>query len=327
MLARARALPRGRAILIVLAVVAVLAVAVVWWQASKGAPTTAAATATPTASPTLSPTPSPSPTPTPAPTPNPFAARRLTVLVLGTDSNAIRLRRSGRLTDSIIVLSVNAAHTKVSMISFPRDIVDIPLGNGLLWRSKINGISYYRGEPAMKKAISATIKQPIDYYIEVNMPDFGALVNAIGGVDIRVPKAIYDPSVGLSIRAGLHHMNGNLALTYARSRHTTSDWDRAARQQLLLAAIIRKLVDPRTRVDFPALLRSLKSLKTDMPLTSFVGLVQVARAAAAAKIVGKVLSPPQFSFFSGIEAGTGRGYIEEPNLKAIRAYAAKVMAN
>ena len=328
MLARVRAFPRGRAILIGLAVVAVAVVAVVFWQLSRVAPTTAAASPTPSPSPSPSPTASPSPTPTPAPTPNPFASRRLTVLILGSDSNPSRLSRgSGRLTDSIMVVSVNAAHTRVSMISVPRDTVDIPLGNGQIWRSKINAISYYLGESRMKKAIAATIRQPIDYYIEINMVDFGALVNAIGGVDIKVPKTIYDPSIGLYVKAGTRHMNGNLALSYARSRHTTSDWDRAARQQALVVAIIRKMVDPKTKIDFPKLIASMKSMLTDMPLDKFLGLIQVARAASHAKFTNVVLSPPRYSLFAGIEAGTGRGYIEEPNLPAIRAYAASVMGS
>lgn len=318
MSARAWAYPGGRALLFTLSLT-VLAVAC-------SSQTTPTPSPSPTPSATPTPTATPSPTPTPAPTPNPFASRRLTVLILGSDSNPTRLANgSGRLTDSIIVLSVNAAHTKVSMISLPRDMVDIPLGNGQLWRSKINSISYYRGEATMKKAIAATIRQPIDYYVEINMVDFGALVNAIGGVDVKVPKTIIDPSIGLKIYAGTRHMNGNLALSYARSRHTTSDWDRAARQQLLLAAIIRKMVDPATTIDFVKLIASLKSMRTDLPLSQFLGLVQVARAAAKVQYTSKVLAPPQFSLFSGIQAG--RGYIEEPNLPAIRAYAASVMGN
>jgi len=214
-----------------------------------------AVVASPSPTPTVSPSPtaSPTPSPTPKPTPSPLLSKRITILVLGNDSNASRLARGmGKLTDSIIVLSVNAKHTQISMISFPRDIVDIPMDNGSIWSGKINSITYYRGEAAMKRAISATIGQPINYYIEVNMEDFGRLVNAIHGIDVIVPASIYDPSIGFSIRAGRRHLDGNAALSYSRSRHTTSDWDRDARQQLVLAAIVRKLVDPKTKVDIHA---------------------------------------------------------------------------
>jgi LCP family protein required for cell wall assembly len=290
----------------------------------------AQASPTPSPSPTLSPSPtaSPTPSPTPKPTPSPLLSRRITILVLGNDSNPSRLARGmGKLTDSIMVLSVNAKHTQVSMISFPRDMVDIPMGNGSIWSGKINSITYYRGEEAMKHAISATIAQPIDWYIEINMEDFGRLVNAIHGIDVIVPQSIYDPSIGFSIQAGRRHLNGNQALSYARSRHTTSDWDRAARQQLILAAIIRKLVDPKTKIDIPELARGLHNLQTDMPVSDIAAFIQVARASARAKVVRGVLAPPAFAGFTGIEPGTNRGWIQEPNIAAIRTYARSLLTH
>src|SRR5438105_14741239 len=176
----------------------------------------------PSPTPTASPTASPTPSPTPKPTPSPLLSKRITILVLGNDSNPSRLARGmGKLTDSIIVLSVNAKHTQISMISFPRDIVDIPMGNGSILSREINSIAYFRGEAAMKRAISATIGQPINYYIEVNMEDFGRLVNAVHGIDVIVPQTIYDPSIGFYIQAGRRHLNGNQALSYAPTRHTS----------------------------------------------------------------------------------------------------------
>jgi anionic cell wall polymer biosynthesis LytR-Cps2A-Psr (LCP) family protein len=159
------------------------------------------------------------------------------------------------------------------------------------------------------------------------MVDFATIVDAVGGIDVQVPTSIYDPTIGLNVKAGLQHMNGNLALLYSRSRHTTSDWDRAGRQQLVLMALIRKITDPDTKIDFLTLWTSLTSLKTDLPIADFVAFFQLARLAAEAKIVGRVLMPPTFATFWGVEQGTGRGYIQEPNIAAMRAYAASVMGN
>jgi LCP family protein required for cell wall assembly len=325
MLARARALADWRAFSVIIGLIVLL---VACGQLTRqpvhpgATPTTVAAL--PSASPTSTPT--AAPTPTPKPTPNPFLNRRVTLLVLGSDSTPTRLREGqGRLTDSIIVVSVNKAHTQVSMIAFPRDIVDIPMGNGEVWGSKINSISYYRGEEAMKRAISATIRQPIDYYAEVNMIDFPKMIDAIGGVDLVVPHKIIDPSLYFNIGPGMHHMNGAVALKYARSRHTTSDWDRAARQQQLVAAVVRKMVDPKTKLNFLDLLASLRSLRTDLPLSKFAALFELARKSAHAKLVTQVLSPPRYATFAGL-AGA-RGYIQEPNLAAIRRYAASVMGH
>jgi len=264
----------------------------------------------------------------PSPTPNPFAGRRVTLLVIGNDSTPARLAQGyGKLTDAMIVLSVSADRKHVSMISFPRDIVDIPMGNGQLWRSKINAIAYYDGEKVLKAALAATLQQPIDYYIEVNMGDFAKLVDALGGVTVDVPMTIIDPSINFSIQAGVRHMDGATALGFARSRHTTSDWDRDARQQLLLNAILNKIIDPAIVARLPQLMASLKSLQTDLPLNEVGALLQLIRDALDAPVSMKVLMPPQFSLFAGIEQGTNRGYIEEPNIPAIRAYAKTVMGN
>jgi len=112
------------------------------------------------------------PSPTPVPLDLALLHRRVTLLVLGTDAEP---GRTSRNTDSILVVSVDAAHRRVPMISLPRDMVDVPLGNGQIWGSKINAIAYYLGEAAMQRAMAATLRQPIDYYLEVNMPDFARL--------------------------------------------------------------------------------------------------------------------------------------------------------
>ena len=283
-------------------------------------------TPTPSIAPTVSPTAAPTATPTPQPTPEPaLLTRRVTLLVLGTDTNPARLARSPTYrTDSIILLSVDAAHERVSMTSLPRDVVDVPLGNGGVWREKVNGIADALGEKAMKRAMTETFGVPIDYYVEINMSDFAALVDAIGGIDVRVPVTIYDPSIQLRIGAGPHHMIGAVALKYARSRHTTSDYDRDARQQQIMAAIVRKMVNPETKINFLSLLGALHSMKTDLPLAQFPTLFELARRSAGATLVTRVLAPPAYATFSGIEFGTGRGWIQEPNLRAIRTYVASV---
>lgn len=250
----------------------------------------------------------------------------MTLLVLGSDSNPARLAQSPYYrTDAIILLSVDAAHKRVSMTSLPRDVVDVPLGNGAVWRQKVNGIVFALGEKAMKRAMAATFGVPIDYYVEINMSDFAALVDAIGGIDVRVPRAIDDRSIQLRISAALHHMNGAVALKYARSRHTTSDYDRDARQQQILAAIVRTMVNPATKINFLSLIGALHSMKTDLPLTQFPALFELARRSAGATLVTRVLAPPAYATFSGIEFGTGRGWIQVPNLRAIRAYVASVL--
>lgn len=251
--------------------------------------------------------------------------RRLTILVLGTDGNPERIaRHPDTRTDAMILVSINARHTIISMTSLPRDYVDIPLGNGRVWGSKVNGIAYALGEMGLVHALEATYQTKIDYYVEINMSDFGGLVQAIGGIDVNVPQAIYDPSIGFRITRGKHHMDGNTALSYARSRHTTSDYDRAARQQLLLSAIMAKLLNPKTKINLLKVLDSLRYFKTNLKLADMPTFFTIARAAAKAKVIRKVLSPPTYATFSGMDP-YGRGWVIEPNLAAMRAWIAAAM--
>lgn len=267
------------------------------------------------------------PTATPSPTPIPLDQallnRRVTLLLLGTDQNAARERRHETpLTDSMIALSINAAHTKMTMISVPRDTVDVPLADGTVWRQKINSLYSQKGIEGMRTTFAGLLGAKIDYVILVNMDDFAAIVDAFGGIDLTVPEAINDPSIGLNIKAGKHHLDGKTAQLYSRSRHTTTDFSRADRQQKVLLALLAKFDDPKTKIDVLALLRSLRSLKTDIPSDKIPTVAEIARRSRNAKVTSQVLQPPTFY---EVRIDPVRGYILVPDLRAIKRYAAPLL--
>lgn len=158
----------------------------------------------------------------------------------------------GTLSDTIMVVSIDWQTKKMAMISLPRDLwVKVP---GLGY-SKING-AYSYGEQNSKttggggqvssQVVSEVLGIPIHYFIRVDFDGFRKIVDTLGGVDINVDKAINDPFYPaanmidydpFSISAGEHHMDGATALKYARSRETTSDFDRSRRQQQVIKAI------------------------------------------------------------------------------------------
>ncbi len=286
---------------------------------------------TPRPTPTPEPTPTPTPTPVPTPTPTPFdedlLSRRVTFLVVGLDSNPDRLRRGqGANADSIIVASIDAAHSTISMVSIPRDTVDIPLGNGQIWSGKVNAIPWFRGMGTLKAAMQATYRIPIDYYVAIDMPGFGAIVNAVGGVTVNVPYPLYDPSIGLNVASGWQRLGMNDALRYVRTRYVDGDYARAGRQQQVLSALLEKLASPDLDVDLMQLYRSLDALQTDIPIEKLPTLVELARRSRDATFVGEVFDPPGgYALFEGI--APGRGWIMIPNLTAIRAYVARVMGS
>lgn len=175
------------------------------------------------------------------------------------------------LTDSIMVVSAQTETHQLAMISVPRDLwVAIPTNRyGLNWTTKING-AYSIGfddstfpykEPRFagplgggnlsSEMIHRVTGLPIQYWIAVDFDGFRKVVDSVGGIDLNVPQTLDDPYYPLGettgythihFNAGWQHMNGEQALEYARSRETTSDFDRSRRQQLILLAVRRKVL-------------------------------------------------------------------------------------
>ncbi len=157
----------------------------------------------------------------------------------------------GNLADVIKVLSIDPQNNKMALLSIPRDLwVKVP---GYSY-SKINA-SYAEGERIKKgngpDVANQTISQLLDlpkihYYISLDFEALKKLVDAFGGITVTVEKQLDDPFypapnminyAPLHIKAGTQIMNGDLALKYSRSRETTSDFDRARRQEIVMTAI------------------------------------------------------------------------------------------
>ena len=297
---------------------------------STPSPQVALASATPTPSPSPSPTPTPRPTPLPTPTPIPLDQAllkgRVTLLIVGTDSNVDRAQRGEDVnTDAMIVASVNAAKDQIVMLSLPRDTVDLPMAGGGVWGSKINGLESRLGIEALRDTIATTLGVPIDYYLQIDMADFGRIVNAVRGIDVVVPYALYDPSIGLDLAAGKQHLNGNNAGRYVRSRHQDTDYGRALRQQQVVMALVGKLLDPHTKVDLRKFLQGFASVRSDIPVAKLATFKEVARRSVHAAITSTVLGPPRFTLFQGEEPNSTRGWVIIPNVAEMRAYAQEVM--
>lgn len=172
---------------------------------------------------------------------------RINVVLLGNGGSG---HPGGQLTDTMMVASFLPKEGKIGLISVPRDLY-VPIAGG--GHAKINSAFAYgeqreegTGAVVAMETLSDVLGISIDYYIGVDFDGFVELVDALGGVDIDVEQDLYDPFypdeqlIGyapFSLEAGPTHMNGELALKYARSRQTTSDFDRSRRQQNILAAL------------------------------------------------------------------------------------------
>ncbi len=281
---------------------------------------TPTASPTPTPRPTASPTPTASPSPSATPLPAAFADDRVTLLVLGSDSDSgRRARGKGYLTDAITVLSVAADGSNPVLVSLPRDSTDIAMPDGSVWTRKVNEIAPTLGPAAMRDTMSLLLGLPIDYYAMIDMDAFRNLVDAVGGVSVSVPYTLADKRC--TIGAGAQDLDGGLALCYARHRTLDSDYARGGRHQQLLLALRDRILA--NGIDVAALAGVIGSVQTDVPASDIPALIELARLSQQDEVQRVVLAPPTYTTFAGI-AGA-RGWISVPNATAIRGTVATMI--
>ena len=188
------------------------------------------------------------------------------ILVLGTN---------GAHTDSIMVASINEEKEKISLFSIPRDLYI----NG----RRINAYYTYYGVDQLERMVESVTGLEMDKYVQVDLAGFTEIVDILGGLDIYVSEDIYDslyPNgkggyLTYSISKGLHQMDGTEALRYARSRESTSDFDRSERQQVVMTAVRNKLMELDGLMDIKQLTAIFQTVMeytaTNMDLLDIVG--------------------------------------------------------
>ncbi|MBN2389972.1 MAG: LCP family protein [Anaerolineae bacterium] len=218
--------------------------------------------------------------------------KRVTVLLLGVDE---RTQETGPWrTDTMMLLTLDPATKMAGVLSIPRDLwVPIPgYSDGRINTAHFLGDLYKHtgGGPALaRETIEYNLGVPVDYYVRLNFQAFVSIVDMIGGVDIYVEKDIndhtypdyaygYDP---LYIQAGWHHFDGEMALKYARTRHSSSDFDRARRQQQVMSAVLEKVASvellPDLAKNASEIYQMLEaSVQTDMALDQILALANLA---------------------------------------------------
>ena len=253
-------------------------------------------------------------------------SKRLTVLLLGLDSNeGRRANNKGVNSDSIMLASINADQSEVTLISVPRDMTNVPMPDGTTWNAKLNGIYASQGVNGMRGAISELLQVPIDAYVTIDMGDLSDMVNAVGGVTVNPHAPLEDAHLHLHMDEGRQQINGLKANGYVRTRFDT-DYARAARQQEVLLQIVQKLVDPETDVDIPQLLDTLHSFDTDLSLSD-MPTSRARRRAQAAEIMGQVLNPHDGFILDEGDSGDGRGYVLIPDIEKMRQFAQRHLAD
>lgn len=268
---------------------------------------------------------------------------RLDILLIGTDQ---RPNEATFNTDTLIVVSIDPATRQVAMFSLPRDTVDVPLPPGPIralygsvYPKKINafytsirnradlfpGTDRTRGFNGLKAALGELYGIDIRYYVEVNFIGFVQSVDAVGGTTINVQIPVTDDHFPgedgrarrLYIPTGVQHMTGDEALTYARSRHGSTDFDRAQRQQRVLLSLREQADIPTLLPRVPELAAALsQAVRTDIPRELIPDLLGLAARVDTKDIRSFVFTP---SVYQTEFRSSPRGYILVPKLDRIRA--------
>jgi LCP family protein required for cell wall assembly len=244
------------------------------------------------------------------------------LLLLGSDAGPYRWSRR---MDVMLLVEIDVATGKVGMIGIPRNLVNTPfppgkardavacgcftdLLNALYVEATFRhpdrwpGSGAVEGIGAIRSTISELTKRPIDAVLVADLWGVIKVVDAMGGVDVDVPTTLYDPKypdpvygrIELLIKAGHRHFDGRLALAYARSRHSSSDYARMSRQQTLLLAL-RNEIGANTILNAPGLIKAAKGFAwTDLPRSSLPNLVNLFGKAQSASVKQLRIVPPKY---------------------------------
>ncbi|MBB5966396.1 LCP family protein [Planomonospora venezuelensis] len=264
---------------------------------------------------------------------------RVNFLLIGGDGAG---NREGVRTDSMNVASIHVKTGNTVMFSLPRNLQHVrfpptsPLAKqfpdgfmrelpngGLLnevWQyaedhPEVMGRKH-QGPRALMDAIGYTLNLKIDYYALINMYGFAHLVDAIGGLKIRIDRDVkYGGSFGTAgtIKAGYRTLSGEEALWYGRSRVGSDDFSRMARQRCVIGAFAKQATPTTVLTNFTKIAGvAKKAAQTNIPRDMLEHLTNLALKVKDAKITSLQFVPPEF-------------YTGSPDWQKIRAATARAL--
>ncbi len=216
----------------------------------------------------------------PSTIPKPEETKNILIAGIGWEGH-----EGSSLTDSIMLARVDEKNKKITLLSLPRDLYVAYQW----WKTagRINalyGMNIWdtRGINLLAQKVSEITWQSIDHYMVIDFTGFKYIVNALGWIDLDVPKDVVDHEypdnnwwyTTFVVRRWVQTFDWETALRYARSRHSTSDFDRSERQQLLIKAIKDKalsldfLTSPAKIQDVLSAIRS--HLDTDLTVSDII---------------------------------------------------------
>lgn len=243
---------------------------------------------------------------------------RYNVMILGADTGADRW---GTRIDSINVASIDAETGEAVLIGMPRNLMRFPFAKGSTMAKQfpdgydgedglINSLSTYAanhkdlfkgarypGVEATRQAVEGVTGLEVHYFAMVNLQGFEKMVDAVGGITInvrdRIPIGGGSAPVEGYIEPGVRKLDGFKALWFARSRESSDDYARMARQKCVLNAMLQQLNPRQVLMNVGEIANASKALvTTDLPRGEVDRFVQLALKAKSQPIRSVSLVPP-----------------------------------
>jgi LCP family protein required for cell wall assembly len=245
---------------------------------------------------------------------------RYNVLLVGGDSGA---GRWGLRTDSMTVASIDASTGKTVLIGLPRNMTNFPFARGSVMAKawphgfdcgypdcELNGVNTWVGDhlglfkgvkdpgmDATMSAIEGITGLKVNYWAFVNLAGFRGLVDAVGGVTLNVRQPIPVGGLGSDvtgyIKPGVRKLNGYDTLWFARSRDSSDDYSRMARQKCVMNAMLHQVSPQTVLTNFEKIAKaSSQMISTDIPASEVDRFMSLALKAKSQPVSTLSLVPP-----------------------------------
>jgi LCP family protein required for cell wall assembly len=199
-------------------------------------------------------------------------------LLMGVDAKDVK-KSKGTRTDTMMLTKVNFDTGEINLLSIPRDTRVLVKGK----EDKINHAHSNGGVELTMRTVRDFLNLDIDYYVKVDYEIVKGVVDAIGGVEIDVPRNMkyYDntkgfPLLDINIKKGLQVLDGKNAHDFLRWRHNNDmtrgyemgDIGRIETQQYFMKELIKQTLTPKNLFQLPKLIETyFANVETNIPMS------------------------------------------------------------
>ena len=254
------------------------------------------------------------------------------LVLLGVDTTKEGLDKNTPANgDTVIVITFNPKTYNTTMMSVPRDSY-VPISCLNNRTQKITHAAAY-GDECMLNTLENFLEIDIDYYAKINFKGLVHLVDALGGIDVDVPKMLCtddsDRRGQVCIYEGHQHLNGEEALVYARNRKQLAEGDfgRQAHQQIIIKAMMEKLKEMKSVSKFTEILKTISNnLDTNLTQQQMINFYNLAMDMTKTSNDGSIVNftslyldgSGEMIYDSGFGMNLYEYVVEEESLEAIK---------